>query len=62
MSFGYSDIVVAITEVNFHINCGTAKLTEEVVDEGNGVVTLFCDSIECSVINAKVKSTIFLGE
>ena len=47
-------------EVDFCVNCGAAKLIEEVVDEGNGVATLFCDSIECSVINTKVKSTVFL--
>ena len=60
MSFGYSDIVVTIMKVNFHVNHGAVKTVEEVIDEGDGVATLFHGVIECSVSDAKAKSTAFL--
>jgi hypothetical protein len=46
MAFSDSDVVIAIAKVDFGINCGATKAVEELVDEGERVVALLCDSIE----------------
>jgi hypothetical protein len=50
MAFSDSDVVIAIMKVNFGINCGMTKAVEELVDEGERVVALLCDSIECAIV------------
>jgi hypothetical protein len=60
MALSDSNVVVAITKVDFGINRGTAKSIEEFVDEGEGIVALLRDSIERAIVNAQAESTIFL--
>jgi hypothetical protein len=60
MSLSDLNVVVAITKVDFGINRGMAKSIEEFVDEGEGIVALLRDSIECVIVNAQVESAIFL--
>jgi hypothetical protein len=59
IAFSDLDVVIAIVKVDFGINCGTTKVVEELVDEGERVVAL-CDSIEHVIVNTQVKPTILL--
>jgi hypothetical protein len=60
MALSDSNVVVAVTKVNFGINCGVAKLIEEFVDEGEGIAALLHDSIECAIVDTQAESAIFL--
>ena len=60
MALGNSDIVVAIMEIDFCENHGSAKAVEEVIDEGDGVAAFLHDAVECVVIDAQMEPSVFL--
>jgi hypothetical protein len=60
MAFSNSDVVIAIMKVNFGINCGTMKVVKELIDEGERVAALLCDSIECMIVNTQAEPAILL--
>jgi hypothetical protein len=60
MAFSDSDVVIAIAKVDFGINRGAMKAVEELVDEGERVAALLCDSIEHAIVDTQAESTIFL--
>jgi hypothetical protein len=60
MAFSDSDVVIAITKVDFGINRGAMKAVKELVDEGERVVALFCDSIECTIVDTQAEPAILL--
>jgi hypothetical protein len=60
MAFSNSDVVIAIAKVNFGINHGTMKAVKELVDEGERVAALLCDSIEHMIVNTQAEPTILL--
>jgi hypothetical protein len=60
MALSDSNVVVAITKVDFGINCGAVKAIEEFIDEGEGIAALLRDSIEHTIVDAQVESAIFL--
>jgi hypothetical protein len=55
-----SNVVVAIMKVDFSVNCGMTKVIEELVDEGERIVALFCNLIECTIVDTQAKTAIFL--
>jgi hypothetical protein len=60
MTFNNSDIVIAIMKVDFGINCGVTKVVEELIDEGERVAALLCDSIECAIVDTQAEPAILL--
>jgi hypothetical protein len=60
MALSDSNVVVAVTKVDFGINCGMAKSIKEFVDEGEGIVALLHDLIERTIVNTQAESAIFL--
>jgi hypothetical protein len=60
MTLSDSDVVVAVTKVDFSVNCGAVKAVEELIDEGERIVALFCNSIKCTIVDTQVKTAIFL--
>jgi hypothetical protein len=60
MAFSNSDVVIAIAKVDFGINCGTTKAVEELIDEGERVVALLCDSIERAIVDTQAEPAILL--
>jgi hypothetical protein len=63
VTFSDSNVVVAITKVDFSINCGMMKAIKELIDEGERVAALLCNSIEHVIVNTQAEPTIlFLCE
>jgi hypothetical protein len=60
MAFGDLDVVIAIVKVDFGINHGATKAVEELIDEGERVAALLCDSIECMIVDTQVEPAIIL--
>jgi hypothetical protein len=60
MAFSNLNVVVAVTMVDFGINCGTAKAIEEFIDEGEGIVALLHDSIKHVIVDTQAEPAIFL--
>jgi hypothetical protein len=55
-----SNVVVAVVKVDFSVNCGAMKAVEELIDEGERIAALFCNSIKCAIVNTQAKTAIFL--
>jgi hypothetical protein len=55
-----SNVVVAIAKVDFSVNSGVMKAIEELVDEGERIAALFCNLIECVIVDTQAKTAIFL--
>jgi hypothetical protein len=60
MTLSDSNVVEAITKVDFSVNHGTTKVVEELIDEGERIVALFCNSIKHMIVDTQVKTAIFL--
>jgi hypothetical protein len=58
MTFSDLNVVVAITKVDFSINRGTMKAIKELIDEGERVVDLLHNLIECMIVNTQVEPAI----
>jgi hypothetical protein len=60
MTLSDSNVVVSIVKVNFSVNCGVTKAVEELIDEGERIVALFCNSIKHAIVDTQVKTAILL--
>jgi hypothetical protein len=60
MTLSDSNVVVAITKVNFSVNRGVMKAVEELIDERERIAALFHNSIKRAIVNTQVKTAIFL--
>jgi hypothetical protein len=52
--------VISCAEINFGVNAGSTRGIEEVRHQGKQILVLPSNMVKGSVIDAKVKGTIFL--